>query len=324
MEELMKAIQEKNCGELKRVLYYRVDDLSDEQLKEVLEKAEEIAKECKDWELYKLVLYYYHEILGIDKISEFEKLAKEKDEFELKFHLADLYYLIGELEKSLELFRGLLEEEVAKGNIEHAARIYYSMAMIHEEIQEYEKALELIEKAEELYEKMGDERELLRLRIYRGGYVTFEAGGDTYRGGKAIIAGVLPKILEERELLVEAHLSFEEIFEEYEDYEAALQECLYALVYGRGGTDYEDIAFGGALMDVLWQLFLDDDFETVYLNVDIFIEAFPEWRDFFEAVKALALFKDGKIEEEEVKKAIEKVKDPRLLEMLELLGEAEL
>lgn len=279
MEELMKAIQEKNCGgELKRVLYYRVDDLSDEQLKEVLEKAEEIAKECNDWELYKLVLYYYHEILGIDKISEFEKLAKEKDEFELKFHLADLYYLIGELEKSLELFRGLLEEEVAKGNVEHAARIYYSMAMIHEEIQEYEKALELIEKAEELYEKMGDERELLRLRIYKG-YVTFEAG-DTYRG-KAIIAGVLPKILEDRELLVEAHLSFEEIFEEYEDYEAALQECLYALVYGRGGTDYEDIAFG-ALMDVLWQLFLDDDFETVYLNMDTFIEAFPEWRDFFE------------------------------------------
>lgn len=319
MEELMKAIQEKNCGELKRVLYYRVDDLSDEQLKEVLEKAEEIAKECNDWELYKLVLYYYHEILGIDKISEFEKLAKEKDEFELKFHLADLYYLIGELEKSLELFRGLLEEEVAKGNVEHAARIYYSMAMIHEEIQEYEKALELIEKAEELYEKMGDERELLRLRIYKG-YVTFEAG-DTYRG-KAIIAGVLPKILEDRELLVEAHLSFEEIFEEYEDYEAALQECLYALVYGRG-TDYEDIAFG-ALMDVLWQLFLDDDFETVYLNIDTFIEAFPEWADFFEAVKALALFKDGKIEDEEVKKAIEKVKDPRLLEMLELLGEAEL
>lgn len=319
MEEIMKALKEKNCGELKRVLYYRVDDLSDEELKEVLEKAEEIAKECNDWELYKLVLYYYHEILGVDKISEFEKLAKEKDEFELKFHLADLYYLIGELEKSLELFRGLLEEEVAKGNVEHAARIYYSMAMIHEEIQEYKKALELIEKAEELYEKRGDERELLRLRIYKG-YVTFEAG-DTYRG-KAIIAGVLPKILDDRELLVEAHLSFEEIFEEYEDYEAALQECLYALVYGKD-TDYEDIAFS-SLMDVLWQLFLDDDFETVYLNIDMFIEAFPEWKDFFEAVKVLALFKDGKIEEEEVKKAIEKVKDPRLLEMLELLGEAEL
>ncbi|WP_297468445.1 hypothetical protein [Thermococcus sp.] len=319
MEEILKAIEEKNCEKLRRLLYYRVDELSDEELKEVLEKAEKLAKECKDWELYKLVLYYYHEILNEDRISEFEKLAKESDDFKLKFHLADLYYLIGELEKSLELFRALLEEEVAKGNVEHAAKIYYSMAMIHEELQEYEKALELIEKAKELYEKLGDERELLRIEIYRG-YITFEEG-DTYKG-KAIIAGVLPKALNDNELLVEAHLSFEEIFEEEENYDAALQECLYALIRAKG-TDYEDIAFG-SLMDVLWQLFLDDDFETVYLNIDTFINAFPDMKEFFEAVKALALFKDGKIEEEEAKKAIEKVKDPRLLEMLELLGEAEL
>ncbi|WP_297062507.1 hypothetical protein [Thermococcus sp.] len=319
MEEILKAIEEKNCEKLRRLLYYRVDDLSDEELKEILGKAEKLAKEYKDWELYKLVLYYYHEILNEDRISEFEKLAKESDDFELKFHLADLYYLIGELEKSLELFRALLEEEVAKGNVEHAARIYYSMAMIHEELQEYEKALELIEKAKELYEELGDEREILRIEIYRG-YVTFEAG-DTYKG-KAIIAGVLPKALNDNELLVEAHLSFEEIFEEEENYDAALQECLYALIRAKG-TDYEDIAFG-SLMDVLWQLFLDDDFETVYLNIDMFINAFPNMKEFFEAVKALALFKDGKIEEEEAKKAVEKVKDPRLLEMLELLGEAEL
>ncbi len=319
MEEIMKAIEEKNCEKLRRILYYKVDDLSDEQLREVLEKAEALARECKDWELYKLVLYYYHEILNEDKISEFEKLAEESDDFELKFHLADLYYLIGELEKSLELFRALLEEEVAKGNIEHAARIYYSMAMIHEELQEYEKALELIEKAEELYKELGDERELLRIEIHKG-YITFEAG-DPYKG-KAIIAGVLPKILNENELLVEAHLAFEEIFEDDENYDAALQECLYALIRAKG-TDYEEVAFG-SLMDVLWQLFLDDDFETVYLNIDMFINALPDMKDFFEAVKALALFKDGKIDKEEAKKAIEKVNDPRLLEMLELLGEAEL
>ncbi len=319
MEEIMKAIEEKNCEKLRRILYYKVDELSDEELKEVLKKAEKLAKECRDWELYKLVLYYYHEILNEDRISEFEKLAKESDDFELKFHLADLYYLIGELEKSLELFRALLEEEVAKGNVEHAARIYYSMAMIHEELQEYEKALELIEKAEELYKELGDERELLRIEIHRG-YITFEAG-DTYKG-KAIIAGVLPKVLNDNELLVEAHLAFEEIFEEEENYDAALQECLYALIRAKG-TDYEEIAFG-SLMDVLWQLFLDDDFETVYLNIEMFINAFPEMKDFFEAVKALALFKDGRIKEEDLKKAVEKVKDPRLLEMLELLGEAEL
>jgi len=319
MNEILKAIEEKDVGKVKRLLYYRIDDLSDEALKEVLDRAEKLALEAKDWELYKLVLYYYHEVLNEDKIGEFEKLAEESEDFELKFHLADLYYLVGELEKSLELFRELLEEEAAKGNVEHAAKIYYSMAMIHEELQEYDKALQLIEKAKELYEELGDEMELLRLEIHRG-YITFEAG-DTY-GGKAIIAGVLPKVLDNNELLAEAHLSFEEIFEEDENYDAALQGCLYALIRAKG-TDYEEIAFG-SLMDVLWQLFLDDDFETVYLNMDMFIKAFPELANFFEAVKKLALFKDGRIKEEELKEAIEEVKDPRLLEMLELLGEAEL
>lgn len=319
MEELLKALEEKDTKKVANLLYYKVDELSDEELKEVLEGAEKLALEKKDYELYKLVVYYYHEFLGVDKIAEFEKLAEKEGGFEAKFHLADLYFLIGELEKSLELFRALLEEEVAKGNVENAAKVYYSMATIHEELQEYEKALELIEKVKELYEELGDERELLRVEIHRG-YITFEAG-DTYQA-KAIIAGVLPKILNDNELLVEAHLSFEEMFEEEENYDAALQECLYALIRARG-TDYEDIAFG-ALMDVLWQLFLDDDFETVYLNIDMFANAFPGMKDFFEAVKALALFKDGKIEEEEAKKAIEKVKDPRLIEMLKVLGEAEL
>lgn len=319
MEELLKALEEKDTKKVANLLYYKVDELSDEELREVLERAEKLALEKKDYELYKLVVYYYHEFLGVDKIAEFEKLAEKEGGFEAKFHLADLYFLIGELEKSLELFRALLEEEVAKGNVENAAKVYYSMATIHEELQEYEKALELIEKVKELYEELGDERELLRVEIHRG-YITFEAG-DTYQA-KAIIAGVLPKILNDNELLVEAHLSFEEMFEEEENYDAALQECLYALIRARG-TDYEDIAFG-ALMDVLWQLFLDDDFETVYLNIDMFANAFPDMKDFFEAVKALALFKDGKIEEEEAKKAIEKVKDQRLIEMLKVLGEAEL
>lgn len=319
MEELLKALEEKDTKKVANLLYYKVDELSDEELREVLERAEKLALEKKDYELYKLVVYYYHEFLGVDKIAEFEKLAEKEGGFEAKFHLADLYFLIGELEKSLELFRALLEEEVAKGNVENAAKVYYSMATIHEELQEYEKALELIEKVKELYEELGNERELLRVEIHRG-YITFEAG-DTYQA-KAIIAGVLPKILNDNELLVEAHLSFEEMFEEEENYDAALQECLYALIRARG-TDYEDIAFG-ALMDVLWQLFLDDDFETVYLNIDMFANAFPDMKDFFEAVKALALFKDGKIEEEEAKKAIEKVKDQRLIEMLKVLGEAEL
>ncbi|AEK72725.1 hypothetical protein GQS_04120 [Thermococcus sp. 4557] len=319
MDEILKAIEEKDCKKVADLLYHRVDELGDEELKEVLEKAEKLALECRDFELYKLTVYYFSELLGIDKLSEFEKLVEEEDTFEVKFELADLYYLIGELEKSLELYRALLEEETEKGNKGNIAKIYYAMALIHEELQEYEKAIELMEKAEEIHRELGNEDEVLRVAIHKA-YVLFESG-ETYEA-KAMLAGLLPKVLNKKDLLVEIHLSFEEIFEEDENYEAALQECLYALIHARG-SDYEDIAFG-SLMDVLWQLMLEDDFETVYLHMDMFARALPELADFFEAVKAIALYKDGKIEGEEASKALEKVKDPRLLDLLELLGEAEL
>ncbi len=308
-----------DCKKVATLLYHRVDGLGDEELKEALEKAEKLALECGDFELYKLTVYYFHELLGIDKMSEFEKMAEEKDTFEVKFELADLYYLIGELEKSLDLYRALLEEETEKGNKENIAKIYYAMALIHEELQEYEKAIGLMEKAEEIYRELEDEDEVLKIAIHKA-YVLFESG-ETYEA-KAMLAGILPKVLNKSDLLVEIHLSFEEIFEEDENYDAALQECLYALIHARD-TDYEDIAFG-SLMDVLWQLFLEDDFETVYLHMDMFANALPELADFFEAVKAIALYKDGRIEAEEAGKVIEKVKDPRLLDLLEFLGEAEM
>ncbi|NJE06287.1 tetratricopeptide repeat protein [Thermococcus sp. M36] len=318
MDEILKAIEERDCKKVSKLLYYKVDELSDEELKEILERAEKLALECKDPELYKLIVYYFHALLDVDKISEFEKLAEEMDTFEAKFNLADLYYLIGELEKSLELYRALLEEETARGRKENVAKVYYNMALIHEEIQEYEKALELLEKAEEVYRELEDEGELLHIAVYKA-YVTFEAG-EPYRA-KAMLAGLLPKVMGNSRLMSEIHLSFEEIFEEDENYDAALQECLYALMSARG-MEYWDIAFD-ALIDVIWQLMLEDDFETVYLNMDMFASAMPELADFFEAIKAVALYKDGKIDAEEASRAVEKVKDRRLIDLLEFLGEAE-
>lgn len=321
MEELLKALEKKDTKKLAGLLYYKVDELSDEELEDILKKAEELALEKKDYELYKLVAYYYHEFLEVDKISEFEDLAEKEGSFEAKFHLADLYFLIGELEKSLALYQGLLEEELAKRNLDHVAEIYYNMALIEEELQDYEKAYELLEKAEEYYKELDREGELLHIRVYKA-YVKFEMG-ETYEA-KAMLAEVLPRAMElgEGKLLAEIHLSFEEMFEDDDDYEAALQECLYAMLWARG-TEYYDVAFD-ALVDVLWQLFLEDGFDTVYNNADMFARAFPDLREFFEGVKYLALFKDGKVEEEKLTEVLRKVKDRRLLDLLEFLGEAEL
>ncbi len=321
MEELLKALEEKDTKKVASLLYYKIDELSDEQLEEILKKAEKLALEQKDYELYKLVVYYYHEFLEIDKVSEFEELVEKEGSFEAKFHLADLYFLLGELEKSLALYQALIEEELTKGNLEHVAEIYHNMAMIEEELQDYEKAYELLEKAEKYYRELGDEEKLLHVLIYKA-YVKFEMGETPE--AKGMLAEVLPRILElgDRRLLTEVHLSFEEMFEDDENYDAALQECFYSMLWARG-TEYYDVAFD-ALIDVLWQLFLDDNFEEVYNNADMFIRAFPDLKEFFEGVKYLALFKDGKVEEEELKKVLEKVEDKRLLDLLEFLGEAEL
>ena len=318
MEEILKAIQEKDCKRVASLLYYKVDELSEEDLREVLEKAEKLALECKDYELYKLVVYYFLEFLDVNKIEEFEKLAEKEDSFEAKYHLADLYYLLGELEKALDLYRGILEEETEKGNLENIAKVYYNMGLIHKELLEYEKALELMDKAEKALEELGREEEIKQIRVYKA-YITFEMG--KIAEAKAKLAELLSQDLDSR-LKSQIHLIFEEIFEDEDNYEAALHECLYAMLHGKG-SEYFDIAFD-ALIDVLWQMMLEDRFEDIYNNMDMFAKAFPEMKEFFEGVKAVALYKDGKVGREEVSGYIAKIKDRRLLNLLEFLSEAEL
>jgi len=264
------------------------------------------------------VVYYFLEFLDVNKIEEFEKLAKKEDSFEAKYHLADLYYLLGELEKALDLYRGILEEETEKGNLENIAKVYYNMGLIHKELLEYEKALELMDKAEKVLEELGREEEIKQIRIHKA-YITFEMG--KIAEAKAELAELLSQDLDNK-LKSQIHLIFEEIFEDEDNYEAALHECLYAMLHGKG-SEYFDIAFD-ALIDVLWQMMLEDRFEDIYNNMDMFAKAFPEMKEFFEGVKAVALYKDGKVGREEVSDYIAKIKDRRLLNLLEFLSEAEL
>ncbi|WP_245612462.1 tetratricopeptide repeat protein [Palaeococcus ferrophilus] len=319
MEAFLKAVEDRDVEAVRAFLYENADELEDGELKTALEKAEELAKEVKDYELLKLVCYLYETYLEIEKIPEFEALAFEEDTFEAKFQLADLYAQVGEVEKALALYRTLLEEETAKGEKEHIAEIYYNMALAHEELTEYEKALELMEKAALAFEELGKEDDYLHALIYLA-YLRFE-NGDV-RKAKAELAGLLRRIRDNRLLMAQAHLAFEEIFEDEDNYEAALQECLYALLDSEG-TAYFDVSFD-ALVDVLWQLFLEDEFETVYDNMDAFAKAFPELEAFFNGVKAMALYKDGELEEGRVREIIAQIKDKRLLDLVQLLGESEL
>ncbi|WP_461866111.1 tetratricopeptide repeat protein [Thermococcus sp.] len=318
MEEILRAIEEKDTKKVANLLYYKVDDLSDEDLKEALEKAEKLALECRDFELYKLVVYYYHELLETDKIHEFEKIVEKEDNFDAKFNLADLYFLIGEFEKSLDIYRQLLEEETEKGNMENIAKVYYNMGLIHEELQEYEKALELMEKAKELLEELGKEEELFHVRIYSG-YIKFEMGEISE--AKADLAEVFRQVRNKPSLKAQVHLAYEEIFEEEDNYDGAFQECFYAMLEAKN-SEYEDVAFD-AFIDVIWQLMVEDNFELIYKNMDMFSKGIPEMGDFFEAIKAIALYKDGKIGLEKASEAVSKVKDRRLLDLLEFLSEAE-
>ncbi|RLF79306.1 hypothetical protein DRN32_05270, partial [Thermococci archaeon] len=177
---------------------------------------------------------------------------------------------------------------------------------------------ELMDKAEKALEELGREEEIKQIRVYKA-YITFEMG--KIAEAKAKLAELLSQDLDSR-LKSQIHLIFEEIFEDEDNYEAALHECLYAMLHGKG-SEYFDIAFD-ALIDVLWQMMLEDRFEDIYNNMDMFAKAFPEMKEFFEGVKAVALYKDGKVGREEVSGYIAKIKDRRLLNLLEFLSEAEL
>ncbi|MFA4641203.1 tetratricopeptide repeat protein [Pyrococcus kukulkanii] len=314
VERILKALEEGKIDEAKTLMAKEVDMLSDEELKEVLEIAEKKAKEYEDLELYKIVVYYYAEFFGIDKLAEFEELARRK-EFEGLMELADLYSLLGFPEKALEIYREILENET---DPEKLGEAYFGIATIHEELQEYDKALEVIKKAIESLEKSSNREKLLRAKIYEG-YLTFEAGDKVK--AKEKLAKLLPEV-PEGELKSQVHLAFEEIFEDEENYEAAMQECLYALLEAKG-TDFFEVAFDG-LIDLIWQLMLEDDFEEIYNSMPMFKAAIPEFEDFFEGVRRIALYKDGKVGREEVSEIITKVKDERLVSILEFLGEAEL
>lgn len=60
-EDIINALKAGNIEKAKELLTKEIDRLTDEELREVLEVAEEVAKEKRDLELYKLVVYYYAE-----------------------------------------------------------------------------------------------------------------------------------------------------------------------------------------------------------------------------------------------------------------------
>lgn len=279
-----------------------------------MEVAEEVAKEKRDLELYKLVVYYYAEFFGISKLHEFEEFARK---FETKglLHVADLYSLLGYPEKALEIYEGVLAEEKRP---EIVGEVYYSIAAIYEELQEYEKAIEFIRKAIEEFKAANAKRKELQARVYEG-YLLYESGDKVK--AKEILAKLLAEV-EDKELIAQIHLAFEEMFEDEENYEAAFHECLYAMINSKD-SDFFEIAFDG-LVDLIWQAIIDDSFEEIYNSMPMFKVAFPELSDFFEGVRLIALYKDGKAGREDVSAILDRIKDERLLSILEFLGEAEL
>lgn len=188
-EEIIGLLKKGDLEKAKDALSKEIDNLSDEELKEILEVAESVAKEKEDIELLKLVVYYYAEFFGIDKLEEFEGIAKEKG-YEGLMHLADLYSLLGYPEKALDIYRELLKTDLIKEK-EHIGEIYYGIATIHDELQEYDKALEAINEAVKAFKESNNVEKLHQAEVYRA-YITFE-NGDRDKA-KEILAGLLPHV----------------------------------------------------------------------------------------------------------------------------------
>ncbi|CAB49090.1 tetratricopeptide repeat protein [Pyrococcus abyssi] len=313
-QEILELLKTGDIERAKEMLSKSIDELEDEELKEILEVAEKVAREKGDVELLKMVTYYYAEFFGIDKLKEFEEFAKGKGKEGL-FQLADLYSLLGYPERALQIYRDLLEGEEDNETI---GEIYYGIATIHDELQEYEKALDAIEKAVDAFKKCGCREKLEQAELYLA-YITFENG--KIEEAKETLGKLLAET-EDSEIKAQVHLVFKEIFEDEENYEAAIHEALYSLLEGGRGEVF-DVAFDG-FIDLMWQLILEDKFDEIASNMPMFKAALPELGDFFEGIRRIALYRKGEIGREDVSEIIMKIKDERLVSILEFLGEAEL
>lgn len=329
--EWEKALGEKDCEKLLELFDDYVDSIEDEEtLKRELERLKDVAVECEDpYDLAHEIAHVYAHLDdiegGIDLYRRLVELKKDDPEeyATALYYLADAYEHFGMPEKAIEVYQKLLEheEEVLKNDKEIGLTLA-NLAVNYDELGETEKAIELMERAREIFERIGDEKNhmisLLDLAHFR-----YELG--EYDAAEALIREVLRNPRDD-EIEINAKLIEAEIWAGREEYDKAFKALRDALLKA---INVSDDVFGlvfDTLVDFIEGLFNEGSYDVVARNMESFAELFEDdTAYFFRAIGELARWKAGddgakkhfdelysKVENEELRAILDEWKRPKL------------
>ena len=329
--EWEKPLSEKDCERLLELFDDYIDSIeSEEELRKELKRLGEVAVECDDpYDLLHEIGHVYAHLDDVDEAIELYRkvVERRKDDPEeyatALYYLADAYEHFGMPKKAIETYQKLLEhEENVLKNEKEIGLTLANLAVNYDELGETERALELMERAREIFERIGDEKNhmisLLDLAHFR-----YELG--EYEVAEALIKEVLRNPRDD-EIEINAKLIEAEIWAGRGEYDKAFKALRDALLKA---INVSDDIFGlvfDTLVDFIEGLFNEGSYDVVPRNMDGFAVLFEDdTAYFFRAITELARWKAGddgakkrfdelysKVENEELRAILDEWKRPKL------------
>jgi len=330
-DEWRTALEGRDCERLLELFDDYIDSIeSEEELRKELEQLKEAVVECKDpYPLaHEIAHVYAHLDDAEDALELYRRLVElRKDDPEeyatALYYLADAYENFGMADKAIETYERLLkhEEDVLKNDREIGLTLA-NLAVNYGDLGQTEKAIELMERAREIFEGLNDEKNHL-ISLLDLAHFHYELGN--YDKAEALIREVL-RNPRDNEIEINARLVEAEIWAGRNDYARAFKAIRDALLKS---IDVSDEIFGlvfDTLVDFIEGLFNEGAYDVVAKNMGAFAELFEDdTAHFFKAVAELARWRKGedgakerfdellqKVENEELRSILEEWKRPKL------------
>ncbi|GAB6134834.1 tetratricopeptide repeat protein [Thermococcus prieurii] len=330
-EEWERALSEKDCEKMLELFDDYIDSIeTEEELREELKRLGEVAVQCDDpYDLLHEIGHVYAHLDDVESAIGLYKrvVERKKDDPEeyatALYYLADAYEHFGMPEKAIETYQKLLEhEENVLKNDKEIALTLANLAVNYDELGETEKAIELMERAGEIFERIGDEKNRL-ISLLDLAHFHYELGD--YDTAEALINEVLRNPRDD-EIEINAKLVEAEIHAGKEDYDKAFKALREALLKA---INVSDDIFGvvfDTLVDFIEGLFNENAYDTIARNMEAFAELFEDdTAYFFRAIGELARWRAGddeakkrfdelyaKVENEELRSILDEWKRPKL------------
>jgi len=330
-KEWEKALSEKDCERLLELFDDYIDSIeTEEELREELKRLGEVAVQCDDpYDLLHEIGHVYAHLDDVESAIELYRRVVESKKGDPEeyatalYYLADAYEHFGMPEKAIETYQKLLEhEENVLKNDREIALTLANLAVNYDELGETEKAIELMERAREIFERIGDEKNGL-ISLLDLAHFHYELGD--YEAAEALIREVLRNPRDD-EIEINAKLVEAEIHAGREDYDKAFKALREALLKA---INVSDDIFGvvfDTLVDFIEGLFNENAYDTIAKNMEVFAELFEDdTAYFFRAIAELARWRAGdeeakkrfdelygKVENEELRSILDEWKRPKL------------